>query len=387
MQKPKPTLFEDEIDDVFLKPPSSIDRNGVSKKPTLEGYFQICFSLKKMNYYKYYFQLHDHYITCKEQPSTDDKAVMDINNAFIKKTQGTVINGVKHYGLKFIKKQNYEELYHTDELVIDTWFEALKRYCILTKFRCYFESIKVIGKGNFAKVFLVRRLTDNKEFAVKVFSKSVIMQDELEKKCLVYEVKMMRLMTHPRVLRLHELYEGENFIYCLCELYKGSDLLNAIVKRGSQPEQKALTITMQILEGLAYMHSMRIIHRDLKPENIIFKASSDIDLGIVDLGFATHEEDYRKLFVRCGTPGYVAPEILNDRDYDCKVDVYSAGIILYIILTGRIPFNGNSYKQIVYKNMKGVINFDFSSFGIYVTNPSNLKSYGPAQAHAYEGAQ
>lgn len=381
MQKTKATLFEDEIDDIFLKPPSSVDRSNISKKPTIEGYFQICFSLKKMNYFKYYFQLYDHYITCKEHPNTEEKAIMDINNAFMKKTQGTVINGVKHYGLKFIKKQNYEELYHTDEKVIDAWFEALKRYCILTKFRCYFESVKVIGKGNFAKVFLVRRLSDSKEFAVKVFSKSVIMQDQLEKKCLIYEVKMMRLMNHPRVLKLHELYEGENFIYCLCELYRGSDLLNAIVKKGSQPEQKALTITMQILEGLSYMHSLRIIHRDLKPENIIFKASNDIDLGIVDLGFASHEEDYRKLFVRCGTPGYVAPEILNDKDYNCKVDVYSAGIILYIILTGRIPFNGNSYKQIVYKNMKGVINFDFGSFGIFASDKSNITSYGLTAAY------
>jgi len=371
----KATLFDDEIDDVFLKPPSSVDRSSISKKATVEGFFQICFSLKKMNYFKYHFQLFDHYIVCKEHSESDEKAIMDIQNAFLKKTSGTTINGVKHFGLKFIKKQNYEELYHTDENVIDLWFEKLKRYCILTKFRCYFESIKVIGKGNFAKVFLVKRLTDSKEFAVKVFSKNEIMQDQLEKKCLIYEVKMMRLMNHSRVLRLYELYEGENFIYCLCELYKGSDLLNAIVKKGSQPEQKALTITMQILEGLRYMHDMRIIHRDLKPENIIFKASSDIDLGIVDLGFATHEEDYRKLFVRCGTPGYVAPEILNDKNYDCKVDVYSAGIILYMILTGRIPFNGNSYKQIVYKNMKGVIDFDFSSFGIFCTNSSKIISY------------
>ena len=387
MKKTKATLFEDEIDDIFLKPPSKVDRTNVSNKPSIESYFQICFSLKKMNYFKYYFQLYDHYITCKEHPNTEEKAIMDISNAFIKKTFGTVINGVKHFGIKFIKKQNYEELYHTDEKVINAWFEVLKSYCILTKFRCYFESIKVIGKGNFAKVFLVRRLSDSKEFAVKVFSKSVIMQDPLEKKCLVYEVKMMRLMRHPRVLRLYELYEGENFIYCLCELYKGSDLLNAIVKKGSQPEQKALTITMQLLEGLEYMHSMRIIHRDLKPENIIFKNATDIDLGIVDLGFASHEEDYRKLFVRCGTPGYVAPEILNDKDYDCKVDVYSAGIILYIILTGRIPFNGNSYKQIVYKNMKGMINFDFKSFGIFVSNESKITSHGFTATNASKRAE
>ena len=79
----------------------------------------------------------------------------------------------------------------------------------------------MIGKGNFAKVFLVERFSDQKEFAVKVFNKKEIMADELEKKCLLYEIKMMRMMNHYRVLRMFELYEGENFIYCLCELYKG----------------------------------------------------------------------------------------------------------------------------------------------------------------------
>ena len=80
------------------------------------------------------------------------------------------------------------------------------------------------------------------------------------------------------------------------------------------------------------MHSKRVIHRDIKPENIIFKGTQEnIDIAVVDLGFATYEEDYRKLFVRCGTPGYVAPEVLNDKDYTCKADVFSTGVIFYIM--------------------------------------------------------
>lgn len=117
------------------------------------------------------------------------------------------------------------------------------------------------------------------------------------------------------------------------------------------------------------MHSKHIIHRDIKPENIIFKGSGDtIDIGIVDLGFATFESEYRSLFVRCGTPGYVAPEVLNDKEYNCKADVFSAGIIFYMILTGAIPFNGTSYKQIVLKNMKGIVNFDFSKYNVKVSD-------------------
>lgn len=115
---------------------------------------------------------------------------------------------------------------------------------------------------------------------------------------------------------------------------------------------------MQILQGLDYLHRKLIIHRDLKPENIIVKDGPSIDCGIVDLGFATYEKDYDKLFKRCGTPGYVAPEILNNSAYGCKVDVFSCGIIFYMLLSSKIPFNGNSYKEIVYKNTKAKINYD-----------------------------
>jgi len=125
---------------------------------------------------------------------------MDILNAFMKFTQGTVINGKQYFGIKFIKKKTYEELFTDSEEKIRGWFNKLKQFCILTKFRCYFKTIRVIGKGNFAKVYLVERFSDKKEFAVKVFHKSMIMNDELEKKCLLYEIKMMRLMNHYRVL-------------------------------------------------------------------------------------------------------------------------------------------------------------------------------------------
>lgn len=386
MQKnKKKTLFEDQVDDVFLKPLKGAPRPSSVPNPILKDNFYISVSGKKPEFIQYNFEMYEHILTCRKDASSVEIAYMDVLNAFMKFSDEPInINGVNHFGIKFIKKRTYEEIFHPSQEVVETWFETLKSYCVLTKFRNYFESVKVLGQGAFAKVFLVNRLSDKQEFAVKVFSKSAIMEDPSEMKCLIYEIKMMRLMNHYRVLKMYEIYEGENFIYCLCEWYKGLDLLRAIVKKGSQPEQKCLTIIFQILEGLYYMHSRGVMHRDLKPENIIFKQSSEIDIAIVDLGFATLESDYKKLFIRCGTPGYVAPEILNDKEYDCKVDVYSCGIIFYMIITGKIPFQGDNYKEVVYKNLKGKVDFDFTGMNINISAHSKLSSHESTPADAQD---
>ena len=341
------TLFQDDIEDVFLKPFPS-DGSLCEKKVQLVGYFSVLSSSKQQKYYRYYFELRGSLVYCYQKPGDRPIAFMDVAGAFVKSTSGTMVNGEPNFGVKLIKRKTYEELFTPVAKDADGWFAVLKKYCILTKFKLYFETVQVLGRGNFAKVFLVRRVTDQKEFAVKVFSKRDVTSSPTEKKCLLYEIKMMRKMNHHRLIRLYEIYEGENFIYCLCELYTGPSLLDAIIKKGSQPEEKALSIILQILEALAYIHSKSIIHRDLKPENIILRtANEQIDIVIVDLGFATYEQDYKNLFTRCGTPGYVAPEVLNDKSYDCRADIYAAGIIFYLMLTHKLDRHRALQRQVV----------------------------------------
>ena len=112
------------------------------------------------------------------------------------------------------------------------------------------------------------------------------------------------------------------------------------------------------------------MHRDIKSENIIFENKNNLKIQIVDLGFSTYFHEYQNLFSRCGTPGYIAPEILRNKDYDEKVDIFSLGVIFYIILTARMPFNGKDVNDIIKKNRVGKVSYNFEAYGIEVSNES-----------------
>jgi len=327
------TLFDDEITDELLIPIK--DKKKIPfKKNYTSSYFCInCGDSVKPNYKFYFCELNDHYIFLRHNDYSDYVAYMDILNSIVRLSKPIMYNEEKYYGLKFIKKTSYEEIYTQDETVIMEWYEHLKKFCRQIKFKKRFDQVSMLGKGSFAKVFLVQRKEDKQKFAVKIFEKAPFMHDEYERKCLMYEIKMMRIANHPKVIKLFEIFEGQQCLYLVCDYYQGKDLWTEIVEKGAQSEPKALTVLKQLIEALMYLHSQKIIHRDVKPENILFRSTKQItELGLVDLGFATYEKDYKTLFQRCGTPGYVAPEVLDDQLYDCKADVYSAGVIFYLLL-------------------------------------------------------
>ena len=139
------------------------------------------------------------------------------------------------------------------------------------------------------------------------------------------------------------LYEGRNYIYCVNELYRGGELIDAIAARKSLSEYEILRIIYSTLQGLAYLETLGIVHRDIKPPNIVLRNENDMfDLVLVDFGFAIKtkdiDKDNPKLAYCVGTPGYVAPEMLRGHPYDCKADVFSAGSMLFLMMHYSLPF-------------------------------------------------
>ena len=142
---------------------------------------------------------------------------------------------------------------------------------------------------------------------------------------------ILKLLNHPNIIKLHSVFEGGKHVYFVMDLLKGGELLARILEKGFYSERDTSALFVQILRALSYLHSFGIMHRDIKPENLIFREKDSYELVLADFGFSEFANKNDKLFKRCGTPGFVAPEILNDSPYNTKVDIFSAGILLYIM--------------------------------------------------------
>ena len=152
----------------------------------------------------------------------------------------------------------------------------------------------------------------------------------------------------------------------MLDLLTGGELFAKLHKLDNYTEKNACLLLKKLLESLDYLHSYGIMHRDIKPENLILRNDkSETDIILADFGLSEEQgEENDLIFKRCGTPGYVAPEILNSDPYNTKADIFSAGIIFYIILTGYSPFFGDSYAEILEKNKKCKICFEFERINV-----------------------
>lgn len=271
----------------------------------------------------------------------------------------------QRYCIRFIKNMKYCDFWIPEEADFKAWKLALAKVFIQSDFHIKFNAIKMIGKGSFARVYLVEDKDTKAKYAVKAFSKEYLMSQSKGKESLMNEIEIMQMVHHPNIMNLQELHESKNSIYLVLELLEGGELFNYVSSKNSISVAEICRVMRCLLEALSYLSDKKILHRDLKPENMILKEKGDLGnatLKLVDFGLATVADVPEYLFKRCGTPGYVAPEIINapsneNIHYTSKCDVFSAGVIFYILLTGKSPFDGKSFQEILNQNKLCKIDF------------------------------
>ncbi|KAK6181214.1 hypothetical protein SNE40_009117 [Patella caerulea] len=219
-----------------------------------------------------------------------------------------------------------------------------------------YRLVKTIGKGNFAKVKLAKHVPTGREVAIKIIDKTQLNPSSLQK--LFREVRIMKMLDHPNIVKLFEVIETEKTLYLVMEYASGGEVFDYLVAHGRMKEKEARAKFRQIVSSVQYCHQKHIVHRDLKAENLLL--DGDMNIKIADFGFSNEFVPGNKLDTFCGSPPYAAPELFQGKKYDGpEVDVWSLGVILYTLVSGSLPFDGQNLKELREKVLRGKYRIPF----------------------------
>lgn len=253
----------------------------------------------------------------------------------------------------FLRDHEMLALYQQQE-VAEQWQSELLKRLNQRNFKGSFQALKKLGKGNYASVYLCRRIRDGKLFAVKAFSKEQNYSQDSGKAAIVNEAKVSRLFTQSQhVAKFQGVYESENSLYFVMEYIEGVPLQSLLDSGHKFHESQIRTILRGLLTAAAELARQDVVHRDIKPENIMLRKDTNQPV-LVDFGLATLTTEPSYLFVRCGTPGYVAPEILKMRDAGSRCssisDVFSIGCVFYCLCSRQNVFEGDTFQDVLENN-------------------------------------
>ena len=222
----------------------------------------------------------------------------------------------------------------------------------------HYEIGKVIGKGAYATVKICKNKITQEKFAMKIYEKKIL-NDNIKKKCILREIEILKKLNHPNIVKLYDTIISDKNILLIQELVNGislRDFYNKEIrnqKNISEKKYKILTLIFkQIFSAFDYIHKKNIFHRDIKLENILL--TKNYEIKIIDFGFGLYNpRNYLQKFF-CGTPNYMAPEIIMKKEYDCqKADMWSLGILLYKLFCADFPFKGKDEKDLYRHIIKG----------------------------------
>ncbi|XP_040885747.1 calcium/calmodulin-dependent protein kinase type 1D [Toxotes jaculatrix] len=219
-----------------------------------------------------------------------------------------------------------------------------------------FDFKEVLGTGAFSEVVLAQEKLTGRMFAVKCIPKKALKGKESS---IENEIAVLRKIKHENIVALEDIYESPDHLYLIMQLVSGGELFDRIVEKGFYTEKDASTLIRQVLDAVNYLHRMGIVHRDLKPENLLyFNPQDESKIMISDFGLSKMEGSGDVMSTACGTPGYVAPEVLAQKPYSKAVDCWSIGVIAYILLCGYPPFYDENDSKLFEQILKADYEFD-----------------------------
>ena len=256
-------------------------------------------------------------------------------------TDGTVLTGTKPNELVIQLPQRRVSLFCQNSDDFRKWTTALKR-AAGSSIDDYYNVGQLLGEGAFAQVKLAEDRETGERVAVKVIKKHEYDPNEME--FILREMNIMKSVSHPNIVNTVDIFSSERYLHIVLEYMEGGELFDIIANAGSFSEQQASQVMRDTIKGVQYLHMHGIVHRDIKPENVLCKTKQwPLQVKIADFGLANFTEDgevREETSSMIGTPGYVAPEVVKGERYGAAVDMWACGVLLYIMLSGKMPFYG-----------------------------------------------
>ena len=317
---------------------SDNEKESLNKISIYENYLHEINSEGKMKTYWVKLIFKDIYFY-KTKDSPMYKGMNNLSDVYIKTNDMYEYEGKNYYSFTIIFPKKTKTFYLEKKEDYETWISKLKSSINFTNINETYDIQEQIGKGKFAIVYKgIHKLT-GRTVAIKILNKKDMTIIDLE--LVKTEMDVLKICQHPYIIKLYDIHENEENIYLIMEYCQGSDLFTYIEKRGYKlEEKKACEIIHKLCAAVYYLHSYGIVHRDLKPENIIMTDHTDnADIRLLDFGLSKILGPTEKCSEPFGTISYVAPEVLKQKYYGREVDIWSIGIITYLLLCGCLPFD------------------------------------------------
>ena len=323
-----------------------------------EGYvYKYSQSQKKMK--QTYFKLigKDLYYY-KKKEEQNPRGMHNLSGVFIKKGDDFEFEGKKYLSIVILYK-NEKSYFFDNEADFKVWFEKLNQAIQNKSLFDKYEVKQKIGKGKFGLVKCGLNKETKKPVAIKIMAKKNMDKSDLE--LAKVEIDILKIGQHPNIIKLYDIYENESYIYIIMEYCSGGDLLSYFEYNEYElPETKVCEIIHKLSMAIYYLHSYGIVHRDLKPENILMTdLSPQADIRLLDFGLSKIIGNEEKCTEPYGTLSFVAPEVLQGKPYDKSVDLWSIGIITFLLLCGYLPFDDkHSEREIARQTIQDPVPFE-----------------------------
>lgn len=285
------------------------------------------------------------------QNDTRPKGVIFLTGSLVEKIHDEELKG--YFGFELTHKdlcsdEHYRHekrtLFTRSDEEREAWVSLLQHAAQVVPIEDDYVIGKQLGSGRFSRVCECVHKKTGQHFAVKIIDKTLVEPEE--KGLLRTEIAVLKLVNHPNIIRMENLYENKQFLYIVMEILTGGELFERIVGKPRFSEADAAKLIRPLLESVAYLHDLGIVHRDLKPENILCGENLE-DLKIADFGLSKMILPKETMDTACGTLSYVAPEVLMMQGYGKETDLWSVGVIMFLLLCGKLPFDGDDHDEII----------------------------------------